>query len=107
LSKERAKRRAAREAEIAARAAERDRRAAGEARRMHWWNRLTSWIPRPRGSAPGLLAAKRRRTAGLIVFGFLVVQVLTWIATPDWGLRLAVLLVSLFAVPVIVVLAGG
>jgi hypothetical protein len=41
-----------------------------------------------------------------VLFVFLVVQALTWLATPDWGLRVAVLLVSLFAVPVVTTLAS-
>jgi hypothetical protein len=106
LSKERAKRRAVREAELAARAVERERRAAAQARRAGWWDKLTGSFPRRRGPAPGLLAAKRRRAWGLVVFGFFVVQLLTWLATPDWGLRIAVLLVSLFAVPVLAALTS-
>lgn len=105
MSKDRARRRAAREAEVAARAAERERRAAAQARRNVWWSRLTGWLPKRGGRAPGLLAAKRRRTAGLLILGFLVTQVLTWSATPDWGLRFAVALVSLFAFPLIAVFA--
>jgi Flp pilus assembly protein TadB len=106
LSKERAKRRAARQAEIAARAAARERRSAAQARRARWWDKLTGWLPHRHSPAPGLLAAKRRRTWGLVLFAFLVVQALTWLATPDWGLRVAVLLVSLFAVPVVAALAS-
>jgi hypothetical protein len=60
-------------------------------------------MPRPSGAAPGLLAAKRRRTTGLLLLGFVAIQVLTWAATPDWGLRAAVLLVSLFAFPLVAV----
>ena len=51
-----------------------------------------------------MLAAKRRRTVGLVVFGFLTVQFLTWVSTPDWGLRLAVFVASLFAIPVLAAL---
>lgn len=47
------------------------------------------------------MAARRRRTVGLMVFGFVGVQALTWAVTPDWGTRVAILLVSLFAAPVV------
>jgi hypothetical protein len=35
------------------------------------------------------------------VLAFAVIQALTWAATPDWATRLAVVVVSLFAVPVV------
>ncbi|MEP6667100.1 MAG: hypothetical protein ABJA81_11690 [Nocardioidaceae bacterium] len=108
MSKERAVRRAVRDAEREKRVAERARVEAAAARRSQFWGRLTRWVPRPtvwaRSSGP--LAAKRRRRLGLLTFGFFVVQLLTWIVTPSWGVRVAVLLVSLFALPVAAVLAS-
>ncbi len=56
-------------------------------------------MPR-RGARNGPLAAKRRRLVGLVALGFVVVQALTWAASADWGTRVAVLVVSLFALPV-------
>lgn len=41
---------------------------------------------------------------GLVLFAFFVVQFLTWVSTPDWGLRGAVLLVSVLAFPLLAVL---
>ncbi len=38
-----------------------------------------------------------------MVFGFLGAQALTWAVTPDWGTRVAVIVVSLFAAPVVAV----
>jgi hypothetical protein len=52
------------------------------------------------------LADKRRRKLGLLAGGFLLVQFICWVSTPDWGVRVAVLLVSLFALPVVTVLAS-
>lgn len=40
----------------------------------------------------------------MLVVGFLVLQFLTWVSTPDWGLRAAVLLVSVLAVPLVAAL---
>jgi len=54
----------------------------------------------------GSLADKRRRKLGLLAGGFLLVQFICWVSTPDWGVRVAVLLVSLFALPVVTVLAS-
>ena len=102
MSKERAPRRARRESEAAAAAAERARRIARDSRRRQLRSRLTRFVPtRGRRRRSGLLAAKRSRTVGLLVLAFAVVQALTWVATPDWAQRLAVVVVSLFAVPVV------
>jgi hypothetical protein len=38
---------------------------------------------------------------------FFVLQFLTWIVTPSWGLRAAVLIVSLFALPLVAVLSSS
>jgi hypothetical protein len=104
VSKERAARRAAREADKAAAAAERARLAARSARR-NWLPlhiaAVAAWLRRRRPVGP--LAARRRRSLGLIVFGFFIVQALTWAATADWSQRVAVLVASLFAVPVVAV----
>ncbi len=109
MSKERALRRAAREADREKREAERARAEAAAAKRRQLRDRLTGWLPRRKvwSKSSGLLAAKRRRRLGLLAFGFFVVQLMTWIVTPVWGLRVAVLIVSLFALPVAAVLASS
>lgn len=112
MSKQRAVRRAAREASSADAAAERAGRAARTARRGALTSRLAAFTRvadlRARASrwrAPtGPLTTRRRRKAGLIALGFVVVQALVWADTPDWSIRVAVLVVSLFALPVLVVL---
>jgi hypothetical protein len=106
LSKDRQRRRKAREAEVAARAAERERKDAARRRRDAWKRKLTGWLPARRGPTPGLLAAKRRRTTGLLALAFFAIQFLTWVATPAWGMRLAVFVVCVFAFPVLYVLAS-
>ena len=114
MSKQRALRRAARDAERERREDERARQVAAavqqRARRARWRARL-AWLPGVGSTrwarSTGPLATKRRRTWGLIAVAFLVLQALTWVVTPSWGLRVAVLVVSLFAVPVIVVLTSS
>ncbi len=109
MSKERARRRAEREAEIAHRAAEREKRAAELARRRAVKDRLGSFWPTGTkwSRSTGPLAARRRKAYGLMLLAFFVVQLLTWASTPDWGVRAAAFVVSLFAVPVIAVLTTG
>ncbi len=114
MSKERAVRRAAREAERARRLAEQARLDAAAARqrsRREQWRARLSWLPgvgaARRAKSTGPLATKRRRRWGLIAVAWLVLQALTWVVTPSWGLRAAVLIVSLFALPVIVVLTSS
>ena len=99
MSKERARARAAREA---ARAAEREKAAKARARQQ----RVQALKP----SLPQL--PKRRRRYGAmdlklqlgLVFGYLVVQWLAWQITFDTRARVGIALVSLFAVPIVVVL---
>jgi len=105
MSKERQARRAAREAEVAEQAAARAQAAAAAARRRRLLQPVTSATSRLRPrSKPGVLAAKRRRFGGLLALAFVVIQILTWAFTPDWGVRAFVLVVSIFAVPVAAVL---
>ncbi len=102
MSKERATRRAERAAQLAHRALEREQAAVAEARRLQRRNRIVRWLPSAwwrRRTGP--LAARRRRARGLLVLAFVVVQLLTWVSTPDWGVRTAVLIASVFAVPVV------
>ncbi|MBA2573236.1 MAG: hypothetical protein M3423_07280 [Actinomycetota bacterium] len=110
MSKERAVRRAAREAELAEQRAERERGDAERARRLARRTTFAKVVPRPlirsSSSTGGVLAARRRRRVGLLAVGFVVVQVLTWAWTPDWGVRVAVIIASLFAIPVVAVLSS-
>ena len=54
----------------------------------------------------GPLATKRRRIWGFVAVCFVVLQALTWIVTPSWGMRAAVLIVSIFALPVAAALSS-
>ncbi len=107
MSKERARRRAEREAEAQRAAGLRATQAEVAARRQTRRDVVARAVPawrRPRSGPGGLLAAKRRRMLGLLAVGFFFVQFVCWVSTPDWGVRSAVLLVSLFALPVVAVL---
>ncbi len=108
MSKERARRRAEREAVAEELAAVRAKQAEVAARRQGRRDAMKRLWP-SRSHRPGVvgsLADKRRRKLGLLAGGFLLVQFICWVSTPDWGVRVAVLLVSLFALPVVTVLAS-
>ena len=104
MSKERARRRAEREREAAvvaaARAAEAERRERRDAR----VRALTGRLPRSgpgRGRPGGVLAQRRRRQDRALLAALIAVNVLVWVVTGDWALRLAALVVSLLAAPVL------
>ncbi|QNN53068.1 hypothetical protein [Nocardioides mesophilus] len=110
MSKERAKRRAAREHEaalrVAARAAQAERRERRLARRRGLQRLTTDRLPRwrPVGRDTGLLARRRRLRRGLLVALVLALNVLVWVVRPDWEARLAALVVSVLAFPVLATL---
>ena len=101
VSKERARRREAREREAAvlaaARASSVERRERSDARRR------SPRSPRlPRRSRPtGILAARRRRQLGGLAAGLLALNALVWLTFPDWPMRMMVLIVSLLVAPVL------
>jgi Flp pilus assembly protein TadB len=108
MSKERARRRAARQHEAALRASAR----AAEAERRERRDRRTS---RPRslgrvahglagrrvGRADGTLARRRRRQRSLLVAALVALNLLVWVLRPDWESRLGALVVSVLAAPVL------
>jgi Flp pilus assembly protein TadB len=100
MSKERARRRAVREAEAARRSAaharDRDRRRRRRARR----EALLGWIPRPH-LKPGVIAARRRTEMRAAVGLLLLLNLLVWLVRPDWPARLGALLVSVLVFPVV------
>ncbi|MGV9305161.1 MULTISPECIES: hypothetical protein [unclassified Nonomuraea] len=104
MSKERARRRAAREAE-------RERAALLNAERMARRSRrsalLARLVPRPVRYARqgGLIARRQRAQNGLVAVLFLVAQLLVWLLWSSWQVSLAVFVLSLLFVPVIVTLA--
>jgi len=106
VSKERAQRRELREREAADRAEARaaaDARTARRRQRREVWSRRLAWLtPGGRtGQQTGILARRRRTRLNLIFIALFLIQVVVWIARPDWGARLAALVVSLIAFPVI------
>jgi hypothetical protein len=107
MSKERARRRAEREQAAAV------RRVAVERRR----NRLERRVERRRAlAAPrrhrirwrgqqGLLARRRRTQNGVILCVILALQLVVWLLTPDWWLRVAAALFAVIATPVFITVA--
>jgi hypothetical protein len=107
VSKERARRRAEREA-VAARAAEvRAVRLKRAAKRLGLLDRLRRLVPIPvrHRRQSGVLARRRRAQNGGVFLVFLAVQCLGWLLCSTWTARLAVLGLSIFLVPVVVTLA--
>ena len=100
MSKERARRREAREREAAvrtaARAAETERRERHAARRRA----VTSRLPR-RSRPTGVLAARRRRQTATTIALLVALNVLVFVVFPEWSVRAFVLCVSLLAAPVL------
>lgn len=105
MSKERQRRRAEREAERARAAAESARRDARLARRRARITRVARLVPRRSGRPGGLLARRRREQNAIVAIVFLLVQVVAWMSLPSWTGRLAVLVLSVFLVPVFITLA--
>ncbi len=100
MSKERARRRAAREQEAALRAAARQRRVERKARSRARRRSMTGWVPRPY-LQPGVLAARRRHEL-MATFGvLLLLNLLVWLVRPDWAARLAAFVVSVVVFPVV------
>jgi len=102
MSKERARRREAREREAvirtAARAVQADRAARRRARKAALRKRM---LPLTTGRQTGVLARRRRTRMNLILVSLLFVQVIVWVVRPDWEARLTALLVAALAFPVI------
>jgi Flp pilus assembly protein TadB len=106
MSKERARRRAAREHEAAlraaARAAEQERRERREARRRALKARTTDRVRvRPVGRPTGTLATRRRHQTWFLVAALVLVNALLWWARPDWEARLGAAVVTVLAFPVL------
>lgn len=107
MSKERARRRAAREHEAAiraaARAAEAERRERRAARRRAVRRHTTDRLPRLGGVGrdTGGLARRRRVETSLLLAALAFVNLVVWVVRPDWGARFAALVVTILAAPVL------
>jgi hypothetical protein len=101
VSKERARRRAEREREAAVLAAARAAEAERKERRDARMKTLTTWLPKRRRGPSGILAERRRKQNGALLAVLVAINVLVWIFSDDWALRLAALVVSVLAAPVL------
>lgn len=101
MSKERAQRRAEREREAAvlaaAKAAESERKERREARRRA----LTSRLPRKRRGQSGTLAERRRTQTRLLVVALIVLNVLVWLSSGDWAVRIGALALTALLGPLV------
>jgi len=110
MSKERARRRTARQHEAAlraaARAAEAERRERRRARGRALRRATTDRLPgrTPVGRPTGTLARRRRTRVSLLLATLVAVNVLVWFLRQDWAGRLAVLVVTILAAPVLAAL---
>jgi len=107
MAKERARKRAEREAaalEQRERRTKQRRRADRVQRRRQ---RLRAMLPDKPHTTPGLLARRRRRRLAALVGIIVVVCAITWPLLPDWGARIIVLVGLLMAAPVAWVLSFG
>ncbi|MEO3790035.1 hypothetical protein ABGB14_07465 [Nonomuraea sp. B10E15] len=104
MSKERARRRAEREAERARAIRANELRQARRARRRALLGRV---VPRPARIARqgGLLARRRRAQNAVVALGLLLVQLIVWLVWGSPPLSFGVLVLSLLLTPVVVTLA--
>ena len=107
MAKDRARRRAEREAQAAREREERARTRARKERLDRGRKALTSLVPDAPKRAPGLLARRRRRRLMAFGAGILVVQLVLWPLLPSWSARLVVLALCLIAAPIVWVLSFG
>lgn len=107
MSRERARRRAEREAEQARQAGLRAAREARLAQRRERVAKVTALLPgRPVRivSQGGIMARRRRAQNGVAAVLFLIVQVIVWLLWSSWAARFGVLVLSLLFVPLFLTL---
>lgn len=106
MSKERARRRAAREHEAAlrtaARASEQERRERQQARKRAVKAATTDRIRfAPTGRDTGSLARRRRTQNTVLVVVLICLNILVWVVRPDWAARFGALVLTVLAFPVL------
>ena len=101
MSKERARRREAREREAAIVRAARAREAERKERRTARTRPLTGLMPRRHSRQTGVLAERRRQQVAATVAVLIALNVLAWVIFPGWPARAMVLIVSLLVAPVL------
>ncbi len=101
MSKERQRRREARDREAgivaAARAAEAEKRERRDARKRA----VSSRFPRRRSRQTGVLAQRRRKQTGATIALLIALNVLVWVLFPEWPARMMALIVTLLVAPVL------
>jgi hypothetical protein len=112
VSKERARRRAAREHEAAlrtaARAAEQERRERRLARRRGVRAATVGRVrPAAVGRPVGVLADRSRVRTSLLVGVLVLAVVVVWVLRPDWPARLAAVVVAVLAFPALRLLVSS
>ncbi|MGI9196316.1 MAG: hypothetical protein ACR2KE_02530 [Candidatus Nanopelagicales bacterium] len=107
MAKERARKRAEREAATAREREVRARRRARRERLDRAKGRVSALVPDAPRLAPGLLARRRRRRLVAFAVVIVLIQVLVWPLLPSWPARLVLLGLSLLAAPIAWVLAFG
>ncbi len=101
MSKERARRREAREREAAIVRAARARAAEKRERRAARSRAVSGLVPMRHSRQTGLLAERRRRQTTSTVALLVGLNVLVWVFFADWSVQALVLAVSLLAAPVL------
>ena len=101
MSKERARRREAREREAAIVRAARAREAERKERRAARTRPLMGLLPKRHSRQTGVLAERRRKQAAVTIALLIALNVLVWVIFPGWPARTMVLVVSLLAAPVL------
>lgn len=107
MAKERARKRAEREA---AAAKEREKRAKQRVRRERVdkvKGAVAAAVPDKPRVTPGLLARKRRRRMLAFALAIVAICAVTWPFLPSWTARIVVLVLALLAAPVVWVLSFG
>ncbi len=107
MAKERARKRAEREAAAEKEREERARRRARKERVDRVRQTVAAAMPDRPKVAPGLLARRRRRRLFAFALGIIAIQVLVWPFVPSWTGRIVVLVLTLLAAPVVWVLSFG
>ena len=105
MSRERARRRAVRQAAAARRVAESSERTARRAARWRRRQRRRAALRSALPWLPGQRWSRRTRVQRAAVAAVLLgILVVTWLVTPSWSIRVAVLLALLVAAPAVVTL---
>lgn len=107
MAKERARKRAEREAAAERERAQRARKRVRRERVERGKRAVASLVPDAPKRTPGLLARKRRRRLMAFALGIAAICVLTWPFLPSWTARFVVLVLALLAAPVVWVISFG